>query len=138
MSKSSEPRILLGETEHQTLLSLARSGRGEALLVELERARIVPDRKVPDDAVRMGARVTYLADGRREVTVRLVYPAEADIAEGRISVLTPVGTALLGLRPGQSIAFEAPDGSERSLTVKSVEAGSLKALPCPRGPGAPK
>jgi regulator of nucleoside diphosphate kinase len=52
--------------------------------------------------------------------VTLVYPAEADIAEGRISVLTPVGTALIGLRAGQSITWRTRDGRKQVLTVLRV------------------
>jgi len=52
--------------------------------------------------------------------VTLVYPAEADISQGRISVLTPVGTALIGLRSGGSITWETPAGEARQLTVLAV------------------
>ena len=51
--------------------------------------------------------------------VLLVYPEEADISERRISVLTPVGTALLGLRTGDSITWETPGGDLRQLTVSA-------------------
>jgi regulator of nucleoside diphosphate kinase len=50
----------------------------------------------------------------------LVYPAEADLLESKISVLTPVGAALIGLRIGQSITWQAGDGSRHTLTVLSV------------------
>ena len=52
--------------------------------------------------------------------VTLVYPTAADVAAGRISVLTPVGAALIGLSAGQSMAFETPSGEPRSLTVLEV------------------
>ena len=50
----------------------------------------------------------------------LVYPNEADIAEGKLSVLTPVGTALIGVRVGDSIGWETPSGEFRRLTVLSA------------------
>ena len=56
--------------------------------------------------------------GGREVT--LVYPDQADIDQGRISILTPIGTALLGLRAGQSIAWRTRDGRKDVLTVEEV------------------
>jgi hypothetical protein len=48
------------------------------------------------------------------------HSADADISEGKISVLTPVGTALIGLRKGQSIAWSARDGKRHALTVLDV------------------
>jgi regulator of nucleoside diphosphate kinase len=68
----------------------------------------------------MGSTLTFDAEGRtRRVT--LVYPTEADIAAGRISVLTPIGTALIGLSQGQSVDWTARDGRRHRLTVVSVE-----------------
>lgn len=74
---------------------------------------------MPPNTVQMGSTVTYEAEGRtRQVT--LVYPAEANIDAGCISVGTPVGTALLGLAEGQSIDWKARDGRIQRLTVVSV------------------
>ena len=68
----------------------------------------------------MGSTVEYEADGAaRRVT--LVYPGEADIAEGKVSVLTPIGTALIGLRKGQAIDWTAINGRTHRLTVVSVD-----------------
>jgi regulator of nucleoside diphosphate kinase len=53
-------------------------------------------------------------------TITLVYPKDADMNAGRISVLTPVGAALIGLSAGQSIEWQTPTGGRRSLTVLSV------------------
>jgi regulator of nucleoside diphosphate kinase len=53
-------------------------------------------------------------------TITLVYPEDADISHGKVSVMTPVGTALIGLRAGHSITWEAPSGEMRELTVNSV------------------
>lgn len=50
-----------------------------------------------------------------------MFPVDADFAAGRISILTPIGTALIGLSPGQSIAWTARDGRRHQLTVLSVE-----------------
>ena len=52
--------------------------------------------------------------------VTLVYPEHADISQRKVSVLTPVGTALIGLRTGDSIMWETPNGELRQLTVFSV------------------
>jgi regulator of nucleoside diphosphate kinase len=123
-----KPKIVLSEDDHRKLIALALAGSGhtseaaEDLLYEIERARVVPAPKLAQSVVRMGSRVTYRPDNGPERTVTLVYPAEADIAQGRISVLTPVGTALIGLDVGQSITWEGRDGHKHVLTVLAVEA----------------
>lgn len=120
------PQIVVGLSEHRQLLVLAMAGRGhtaddaDGLLYELERAKVVTNQAVPSDAVRMGSRVRYRSNGGVERVVQLVFPKDADIAQGRISVLTPVGTALLGLRIGQSITWLTRDGRNQMLTVLDV------------------
>ncbi|HQZ11520.1 MAG TPA: nucleoside diphosphate kinase regulator [Devosia sp.] len=122
---SLSPDIVIGRDEHRQLTVLALAGTdhtpdiSDDLLYELERADIVPDVRVPHDVVRMGSRVAFrTGDEMREV--ELVYPADADIAEGRISVLTPVGTALIGLRAGQSITWRTRNGRKQVLTIVRV------------------
>ena len=71
--------------------------------------------------VRMGSQVRYCDDKTGEVRdVVLVYPHEADITLRRISVLTPVGAALIGLSVGQTIEFNTPGHQTRSLTILGV------------------
>jgi regulator of nucleoside diphosphate kinase len=94
----------------------------EELFGELARARIASSAELPADTVQMGSTLTYEADGQRR-RVTLVYPQEADIAAGRISVLTPIGTALIGLAEGQSIDWTSRDGRRQRLTVVAVERG---------------
>jgi regulator of nucleoside diphosphate kinase len=123
---SLSPDIVLGKDEHRQLTVLALAGTGHTpdisddLLYELDRADILPDHRVPPDVVRMGSRVVFRTGENDTRAVTLVYPAEADIAEGRISVLTPVGTALIGLRAGQSITWRTRDGRKQVLTVLRV------------------
>jgi regulator of nucleoside diphosphate kinase len=69
----------------------------------------------------MGSTVEFRPDGGQPRRVTLVFPGDADISEGKISILTPVGTALIGLAPGQSIAWTARDGRRHRLTVLKVE-----------------
>lgn len=122
-------RIYVSETDHDRLRALVeqhQAGRdaaaAERLDAELDRAVRVPDDRMPPGVVTMNARVVY-EDGRtgklREVT--LVYPTAADLREGRLSVLAPVGAALLGLSAGQDIAWTLPDGREVVLRVVSVQ-----------------
>lgn len=121
------PRIVIGETDHNTLSQLANAGLdrtpelAETLLDELERAKVVADTKLPDDVARMGSRIVYATDGAAEQVVTLVYPADADIAEGKISVMTPIGTALIGLKAGQSITWRNRADKRQKLTVVSVD-----------------
>ena len=120
-----KPRITVGEEDHRRLIALTAAGghlseAADDLLEEIERARVVPQDKLPGDIVRMGSAVTYRPDNGVERTVTLVYPAEADIAQNRISVLTPVGTALIGLARGQSITWTARNGTRHVLSVIAV------------------
>ena len=88
---------------------------------ELNRAVLVDADHVPTDVVTMNSRIEFVEIGtgrRREVT--LVYPQAADIEVGRLSILTPVGSALLGLAVGQSIDWRMPDGVVRELRIERV------------------
>lgn len=101
---------------------LDRLGRvGEFLLRKLTRANVVPDDAVPPTVVTMDSRVRFRDDASGRVTVaRLVYPSEVSLEEPCISVLTPVGAALLGLSQGDSIDYETPDGRLKTLTLLEV------------------
>ena len=119
-----KPRITVSEEDHQQLIALAGGGLTDAadvLLEEIERARVVPGKKLPQEVIRLGSLITYRPDNGEDRTVTLVYPAEANISENRISVLTPVGTALIGLAKGQSITWMARDGARHVLSVIAVE-----------------
>lgn len=88
---------------------------------ELDRAIVVPSDRIPRDVVTMNSRLIYAdesAGTRREV--ELVFPNEADPLTGRVSVLAPVGCALLGLRVGQSIDWNLPNGHVHRLRVERV------------------
>lgn len=91
------------------------------LLGEIERARVVPSAKFPRDAVNIGSWVTYTDRSTEQSrTVQLVYPEEADIAAGRVSVLTPIGAALVGLSAGQRMRWLTRTGAARDLVVTAV------------------
>lgn len=95
----------------------------DILADELSRATVVPVERVPGDVVRMHSVVTYVVEElgeRREV--QLVFPEESDPSSGKVSVLAPVGAALLGLRTGQSIDWRFPDGRMRRLCVERTVA----------------
>jgi len=88
---------------------------------ELVRATVLPAREVPSDLVTMNSRVSYRDESagvRREVT--LVYPDAADSSARRVSVLSPLGSALLGLRVGQAIEWPLPNGNRKRYRVLAV------------------
>ena len=89
---------------------------------ELGRARIVKPAKLPVDVVSIGRKVTYRDETTGQVkSVTLVYPEAADIDRQKISVMTPIGVALLGLAKGASFFWDTRDDERRTLTVIEVE-----------------
>jgi regulator of nucleoside diphosphate kinase len=121
------PRIVVTSGQHGLLVGLAEraaerdSPVGEYLAEELSRAFIVPDDQCEPNVVRMGSTVTYREDATARVrTVTLVYPHDANIDLQRISILTPIGAALIGLSPAQTIQWPSPSGGMESLTVLDV------------------
>lgn len=89
---------------------------------EIERAEILPDARLLPGLVTMDSEVTFRDDiSMQERAVTLVYPEAADVDAGRISILTPIGAALIGLSVGQTIEFQTPGGRWRSLTVLGVQ-----------------
>lgn len=120
--------IYIGESEMEQLRLLVDQNLGgrdgataERLAAELDRAVVVEPSRLPADAVTIESRVTYeeeLSGAVREVT--LVYPAAADASSGRISVLAPVGAALIGLRTGDEIEWPLPDGRTARIHIRAV------------------
>jgi len=122
----SVPNIVVSAADYERLTDLATASLerlpevAEELLNEMERAKIVKDGSVPDDVVRMGSTVTFRSHDGRELTETLVYPVDEDSDAHKISVMTPVGAALIGLAEGQSISWTARDGRKHELTVVKV------------------
>lgn len=118
------PQIYLTQHDVDRLLQLVESQPGngfEKLEGELVRANVVPREQIPGDVVTMNSRVVFeneTTGEKREVT--LVYPGSADIDAGKISVLVPIGTALLGLRVGQSIDWELPGGEKQRYRIVKI------------------
>jgi len=119
---------MISETEAQRLTALALQMEASApavadmLLNELERAQVKPDGAMPSQVVGMHSTVEFLDEAHgKPRTVQLVYPGEADISAGKISVLTPIGAALIGLKAGQSILWPDRDGKDRVLQILDVQ-----------------
>ncbi|MGE0626250.1 MAG: nucleoside diphosphate kinase regulator [Hyphomicrobiaceae bacterium] len=131
------PSIIVSDIDHRRLIGLAAAAEERApdvagvLQSEMERAQVMADDAMPGNTVRMGSSVEYSSDTGDRRRVTLVYPGDADIAEGRISILTPIGAALIGLSSGQSIAWTARDGRRHRLTVLDVTPPSSGVSPSP-------
>jgi len=125
-----KPNIRLSQSDHARLSALANAvaarnpEASDELLAELERARIVA--RISADIVQMGSTVTFKPDMGDAKTVMLVFPGDADISEGKVSILTPIGTALIGLSAGQSITWTARDGRRHELSVLAVSRPALE------------
>lgn len=126
-ARSKRPPIILIDSEAEVLteLALAIEERApdvsEMLMAEIARAKSCPRGKVPADVVTMMSFVEVVDEStgaRRHI--QLVYPRDADAEANRISILTPIGAGLIGLRSGQTISWPNRAGSLRSLKIVDV------------------
>jgi regulator of nucleoside diphosphate kinase len=130
---SRRPAITIARSEHARLSNLADMlaardpHAAEQLAAELDRAKILDDARMAPGIMRMGSIAEFRIDDEPAQTAELVFPKDADISRQRISVLTPVGAALLGLSAGQSIEWAARDGRVRRLSVLCVHSAAPEA-----------
>jgi len=126
-SASRKPPIHIAESDYERIANLALAMRrsspqlAEQLLDEIDRAHLHPDDKLPPGVVGLGSEVEFRDDiGGGTRRIRLVMPREADIAAGRVSVMTSVGAGLIGMSEGQEINWPCPDGRPRILRILAV------------------
>lgn len=107
------PPLLIGDRSEAMLRGIARAAMtrapevAERLLAEVDRADVVAESEVPDDVVRIGSFVTYQVRLTGAIsTIRLVPPREADLHQSRVSLVSEIGAALIGLKRGQQIEWE--------------------------------
>ena len=92
----------------------------DSLDAELSRGKVVAPTEVPPDVVTMNSKVRLVdLDTHEEMVYTLVFPQEADRTQSKISVLAPIGTAMLGYRVGDTFTWQVPDGIRR-LQVKEI------------------
>jgi regulator of nucleoside diphosphate kinase len=122
-----KPAVALDAADYDRLLGLAMRGLERSpdvaavLLEELVRAEVLPSHAVPPNLVTIGSFVTFrYNDTGWSQKIQLVLPEDADISQGRVSVFTPVGAALIGLSEGQQMSWKTRLGETRSLTVLKV------------------
>jgi regulator of nucleoside diphosphate kinase len=102
-------------------LPVAQAEAQRALLEELSRADVVEPEDMPPDVVTMNSRVRFVLDeAGDERDMLLAYPKDMDGSADRLSILTPVGSALLGLKEGDGIAWARPDGASFRVRVGVV------------------
>ncbi|HBB81727.1 MAG TPA: nucleoside diphosphate kinase regulator [Sulfitobacter sp.] len=126
------PHLVLNAADLEHLEDLAESAMkrhptlADRFFQEIGRAQILESTQMPEDVVGIGSKVTYRdeATGQHK-TVTLVYPEDADITRLRVSIITPIGVALLGLREGASFYWDTRQANQRrTLTILKVEQGS--------------
>ncbi|HLM44485.1 MAG TPA: nucleoside diphosphate kinase regulator [Archangium sp.] len=122
--RTQEPRIVVTSSDMErlrTLIDTTAGDKADALDAELTRAVVVEPTDVPPDVVTMNSRVVYRDEESNETReVTLSYPKDASLEQGRVSVLAPVGAALLGLSVGQEIEWLVPGGRHKRLRILAV------------------
>lgn len=122
-------QLVLLEDDYKLLISYLNSWHGKTALdrenalslrAELKKAKLVNMDDFPLDVVRLNSTVKVQADGKNEVMeLMLVTPDKADIKDKKISILAPIGTALIGFRKGQKVRWRVPAG-EKTFTIVEV------------------
>lgn len=121
------PPVFMVEDEYESLSDIicrsAHTTPGLALLwQELRRAKIVQAREVPDDLVCMNSIVHFAGEGSgKQRAAKLVYPTLDRLRGARVSVATPVGAALIGLRAGSEFYWKINDRRRHVVRVERVE-----------------
>ena len=122
-----QPAIFISAVDYDRLLSMAEGASrrepdvAEFLLREINRASTKPPPRAVC-VVKMGSHVRFRDDSTGDIReVQLVYPAQADSSTGRISVLTPIGAALIGLSTSQTMQWRDRTGKTKSLTILAVQ-----------------
>jgi regulator of nucleoside diphosphate kinase len=123
---SNKPAITVSRIDLERIEALlerlpaTEATRVDALRAELDRAEVLEPTAMPDHIVTMNSTVTFVDESNGEkLTLTLVYPAAAG-APGTVSILAPVGSALLGLSRDQQIDWPTPDGRQRRLRVLEI------------------
>lgn len=126
--KQAKENLVISSFDKQRLMRLLRTGAasGEAreeledLVTEIERGAEVQPQEIPPDVVTMNStvRVTDVDSGSTHVYT-IVFPADADYEKGKISILAPLGTALLGYRVGDTVNWQVPRGVRR-LKIEEI------------------
>jgi len=127
--KKTEQSLMLAKDDLDVIMGYIRLGlsrntfsrkEAEELESELKRARVVSKEELPDDVVRLNSSVTIKDEKENRVLqVTVVTPEKADIKQWKISILSPIGTALIGFSKGQRVAWRVPAG-KKTFSIREV------------------
>jgi regulator of nucleoside diphosphate kinase len=127
---TSLPTLRISTSDHQRLQMLVDSmiqlqpklrDTLQPLRTELARAEVLPAAAMPEEVIRMGSKVELEDLDNGEVdTYTLVYPEQADVAAGKISILVPIGMGIIGFAEGDTFSWKTPGGMRR-LLIRKVE-----------------
>lgn len=123
-----QPDIIISEVDYTRIDNLLQSSIGvpanikAALQTELERADLVSPQEIPADVVTMNSRVKFsVISTGATFTLKLVYPKDMDDSGDNISILAPVGSAMLGLKEGDEIEWPDGKGGMLQVRIESIE-----------------
>lgn len=121
-------QLILRKDDYNLLVSYLKSGQNKAMFnrhdaeelqTELKRAKLVNSDDFPSDVVRLNSKVKIMAEGKQDILeLMLVMPNEADIKQRKISIMAPIGTALLGFRQGQVVKWQVPSGKKKFTIIE--------------------
>ncbi|MEP7110793.1 MAG: GreA/GreB family elongation factor [Ferruginibacter sp.] len=121
-------QLILRKDDYNLLVSYLKGGQNksmydrqnaEELQTELKKAKLVEEADFPPDVVRLNSKVKIRAEGKRDILkLMLVMPSKADIKQGKISIMAPIGTALLGFRQGQVVNWQVPSGKKKFTIIE--------------------
>jgi regulator of nucleoside diphosphate kinase len=126
--KKIENNLVLRQDDYSLLVSYLNNARrqstfdrqnAEELSAELKKATVVNKNDFPQDVVRLNSKVRIKAEGKsEEMELILVTPDKANIKEKRISIMAPIGTALIGFRQGQKVKWKVPAGNKTFMILE--------------------
>ncbi len=129
---SENEKLLLSKEDYQLLTAYLNGANGKtsfdyknavALKAELKKASLVEKSVLPDDVIRINSRVEVKTEETNQVMqFVLVTPEKANIKGGRVSVMSPIGTALIGYKKGQQVSWQVPSG-KKTYTILDVVNG---------------
>jgi len=136
--KKQNNKLILLKNDYQTMMSLLNHQQGKTLFdrrnaeelhLELKRAKLVSMEDFPLDVVRLNSTVKVKADEEDELMeLTLVTPDKADIKKKKISIMAPIGTALIGFRQGQKVRWSVPAGKKTFTIIEVINESNNKIL----------
>lgn len=130
--KALKTQLIVHKDDYEIMMNYIKKGLGrnafnrhdiEQLETELKKATVVNKDELPRDVVRLNSTVTIHDEkAAKQIEVTLVTPEKADIKHKKISIMSPIGTALIGFRKGQKVSWEVPAGKKRFTILEVTNA----------------